>query len=67
MGGTNFLVGKRLQARVVHSRAEVPSIVAWPPLLRFCGSAPALGVKKGREGHGRSFNHIDKYRISLAL
>ena len=31
------------QARVAHSRAEVPSILAWPPLLRFCGSAPGGG------------------------
>ncbi len=35
MAGTNLLVGKRPQARVAHSLAEVPSIVAWPPLLRF--------------------------------
>ncbi len=40
MGGTNLLMGKRPQAQVAHSRAEVPSIVAWPLLLRFCGSAP---------------------------
>ncbi len=44
VGGTNLLEGKHPQARGAHSRAEVPSIVAWPPLIRFCGSAPALEI-----------------------
>ncbi len=26
---------------LAHENAEVLSIVAWPPQLRFCGSAPA--------------------------
>ena len=45
MGRTKFLVGKWPQAQVAHSHAEVPSIVAWPPLLRFCGSAPEVLVE----------------------